>query len=318
MTSARPFRCPFCGNAGAKTREHVWAQWMRKSAGARQLLKRATGRRVPVALEDIQVDERGKFQLVEGDLIRVAELLPHVTVDVCRDCNGGWMKSLEDDAKKVLGPWTSAAWPFQLDRSAQTLIAAWSTKSWMAYTLIHKRDTGPFAFDERKAMVGSPAPLARSGIWIVHSDAPTAHVAMGLRPTLMTPSGEVPDVTTAPNNAGFGFLAYAGLVFFIPIAPADDSPLLDLVEDELDSIGYAKRIWPVSDSASFPERCAPAPVMSDLLAIASNVLRAVNLPVVGLSKSDLDAVQRAYAAGVGTHQPSGNVSARNASSRGYC
>ena len=125
---------------------------------------------------------------------------------------------------------------------------------------------------------------------------------MGLQPTLMTPSGEVPDVTTALNNAGFGFLAYDGLVFFIAIGPADDSPLLDLVEDELDSIGYAKRIWPASESSSFPERCAPTPVMSDLLAIASNVLRAVSLPVVGLSKADLGAVQRAYAAGVDTHK----------------
>ena len=302
MSSVTPFRCPFCGNGGVRTREHVWAQWMRKSVGARLLLKGATGRRVPVAVEDLQVDERGKFQLVGSDVIRIAQLLPHVTIDVCRDCNGGWMKRLEDDAKKVMGPWASAAWPFRLDCNAQTLLATWATKSWMAYALIRKRDEGPFAFDERRAMVTSPSPLVRSRVWIMHSDAPTARVAMGLQPTLMTPSGEVPDVTSMIDNAGFGFLAYNELVFFIAIAPESDSPLLDLVEDEVNSGGFSKRIWPVSDSASFPERCAPAPVMSDLLAIASNVLRAVGLPVVGLSKSDLDEVQRAYAAGVETNQ----------------
>ena len=140
-----------------------------------------------VAVEDLQVDKRGKYQFVESDQVRIAQLLPHVTIDVCRDCNGGWMKRLEDDAKKVIGPWSSAGWPFRLNSSAQTLLAAWATKSWMAYAMIRKRDEGPFDFDERRTMVKSQSPLARSRVWIMHSDAPTAHVAMGLQSTLMRP-----------------------------------------------------------------------------------------------------------------------------------
>ncbi|VXB04450.1 hypothetical protein [Aeromicrobium sp. 9AM] len=302
MSSRTPFRCPFCGEAGVKTREHVWAQWMRKSVGAQQLLKGATGRRVPVAVGDLQIDERGKYQLVERDIVRVAELLPHVTIDVCLGCNGGWMKRLEDDAKTLMGPWSAAGWPIQLDQDAQTALAVWATKSWMAYALIHQRDEGPFTSDERRAMVSEPGPLARTRIWVVHSDAPTAWVGMGLHPTLMKPSDEVPDVTTEMDNAGFGFLAYNELAFFMAIAPEPKSPLLDFVEEDMDSNGFAKRIWPASAPTSFPQHCAPAPVMSDLLAIPGNFHRATGLPVVGLGKTELEDVRRAYEAGADAFQ----------------
>jgi hypothetical protein len=257
---------------------------------------------VPVAVGDLQADERGKYQLVERDIVRVAELLPHVTIDVCKDCNGGWMKHLEDEAKMLMSPWSSAGWPFWLDRDAQTALAAWVTKSWMAYALIHKRDEGPFTIEERRAMAGSPSPLPRSRIWFMHSDAPTARVAMGLHPTLIKPAEELPDVTSDIDNAGFGFLAYNELVFFVAIAPEPVSPLLDLVEEEVETFGYAERIWPPSASTSFPQRCAPASVMSDLLAIPGHFQRAIGLPVVGLSKSELEDVRRAYAAGAGVQQ----------------
>lgn len=275
---------------------------MRKSVGAQQLLRGATGRRVPVAVGDLQADERGKYQLVERDVVRVAELLPHVTIDVCGDCNGGWMKRLEDEAKMLMSPWSLAGWPFWLDHDAQIALAAWATKSWMAYALIHKRDKGPFTVEERRTMASDPSPLPRSRIWLMHSDAPTARVAMGLHPTLIKPSEEVPDVTAEIDNAGFGFLAYNQLAFFIAIAPEPDSPLLDLVEEEVETSGYAKRIWPPSASTSFPQRCAPASVMSELLAVPGNFHRAAGLPVVGLSKSELEQVRRAHAAGLDVQQ----------------
>ncbi|WP_159537545.1 tetratricopeptide repeat protein [Aeromicrobium sp. 9AM] len=275
---------------------------MRKSVGAQQLLRGATGRRIPVAVGGLQTDERGKYQLVERDIVRVAELLPHVTIDVCRECNGGWMKRLEDDVKKLLGPWSVAGWPFRLDQDAQTALTTWATKSWMGYALIHKQDKGPFTAGERRTMADAPAPLARTRVWIVHSDASSARVAMGLQTTLLKPLEQVPDVTTEIDNAGFGFLAYNELAFFLVVAPQPNSQLLDAVEEQMDSSGYAKRIWPPSAPESFPRQCAPSHVMSELLAIPGNFQKAAELPVVGLSKSELEQVRRAHAVGLNTQQ----------------
>lgn len=297
VSSDRAFHCPFCGNQGKRTAEHVWARWMRSTPGARQLLVGATGRRLKVATQDLDLGVDGKYQLVDGESVPVAELLPHVTVDVCLTCNTGWMKRLEDAVKHLLAPWTKVGWPVNLDRGSQVLLSAWATKSWMAYALSQRKDTGPFSDAERRAMAAGPAPFDRSRVWTMQSDAPTAYVGMGLLPTLITPDGEVPDLTSAPNNAGFGYLAYNGLVFFAAVAPAADSPLLDLIEELVDDVGFAKRIWPPSGEEFFPTRCAPAPAMSELLGIAGSFERYAALPVVGLSASEVQEVRSTYAAG---------------------
>ena len=242
-------------------------------------------------------------ELVPGEVVRVAELLPHVTVDVCRKCNTGWMKRLEDAAKHLVTPWTRrSAGRFTLTVTRRGCLPCGRLSTWMAYALSQAKDAGPFFDVERRAMVAETGTVDRSRVWLMHSDAPTAYVGMGLLPTLITPDGEVPDLAAAPDNAEFGHLAYNGLVLFAAVAPAADSPMLDLIEEAVNDVGFAKRIRPPSSDEYFPSQCAPSASMSELLGIAGKLERAVGLPFVRLSESDLQEVQAAYAAGADAFQ----------------
>lgn len=42
------FVCPFCGDAGKRTDEHLWAQWLRQTEGAKALLQDSHGERIPI------------------------------------------------------------------------------------------------------------------------------------------------------------------------------------------------------------------------------------------------------------------------------
>lgn len=297
MASSPPFTCPFCGRPGPRTREHVWAQWMRESPGARRLLAGATGKRTAHPLEDFIFDDDGRLNSVTSGTAAVAELLPHVWIPVCGDCNGGWMSRLEDQVRTLLKSWTLTRWPIQLSASAQTLLSAWATKSWMAYALIRGRDEGPFASGERLAMTVNAAALARSRVWLVHSDAPTAQVGMSLFPMVMAGDDEVHQVATMDSNAGFGHVSYDGLVFFLALAREGDDTFLNHIESQIDEIGPIKRIWPPSNEQHFPGAQAPPHVVSDLFALADAHQRVYALPTVGLTLAEMEEAHRAQSLG---------------------
>lgn len=293
MPDPAGFHCPFCGNAASRNKEHVWAQWMRKHPAAQQLLKQSSGRRLERPHTAIRVGESGAYEFDEGQMQRVAELLPHVQVDVCRSCNGGWMKGLEDKVKELLAPWSRVGWPVRLRPQDQTLLATWATKSWMAYALLSGDLKNPFESSEYRAIANVPHPLDRSRVWLLNSDAPGAYVGMGLDTTLL---GQRTDLATTADNSGFGFLAYAEWVLFLVLAP-QDGEVLDAMEMGMPSIPTATRIWPPSDEVMFPTATASADELSDLLAFPQQFHRAVGLPVIGLTPEQTDEAQAAFLSG---------------------
>lgn len=270
---------------------------MRQSPGARRLLAGATGKRTAHPLEDFIFDDDGRLSSVTSGTAAVAELLPHVWIPVCGDCNGGWMSRLEDQVRTLLRSWTRTRWPIQLTASAQTTLSAWVSKSWMAYALIRGRDEGPFTVGERRVMTDRAAPLSRSRIWLVHSDAATAHVGMSLLPMLVASEDEVHRVATMNSNAGFGHVAYDGLVFFLAHAREEDSAFFQHIESQIDEIGPIKRIWPPSEDQHFPDAQAPPHVISDLFALADAHQRVHALPTVGLTLAEMEEAQRARSLG---------------------
>lgn len=297
MPDPAGFRCPFCDRAAVRENEHVWAKWMGKSPAARQLVKGSHGRRIERTDAAVRLGDSGKYESCEGRPQRVAELLPHVQIDVCRSCNGGWMKGLEDRVKALLSPWSKVGWPVRLAPEDQTLLATWATKSWMAYTLLSGEMKNPFRTSEYRAISSLPQPLGRSRVWLIHSDAPSAYVGMGISSTLLDLDSPRPDMSTAPDNAGFAYLAFAEWVFFLVLAPHDNE-VLDLLESDVPSIPTATRIWPPSEELVFPTATASSSDLSRLLAIPGDFDRALGLPVIGLTPQEIEEVREAFLAGV--------------------
>ncbi len=77
---------------GPRTKEHVWAQWMHNTPGARRLLRDNQGERIENVHETLVRNSDGRYKKLAVTAGRFAELLPHVIVYVCGDCNSRWMK----------------------------------------------------------------------------------------------------------------------------------------------------------------------------------------------------------------------------------
>jgi len=289
--------CPFCGNRGPRSKEHVWAQWMRSAPGAKELLHDAKGNQISLEHGGLVKDAFGRYEAIDRDPSKVAELLPHVTVWVCDSCNSGWMSQLEDNAKKLFAPYFVAGWPIGLTPERLALLATWATKSWMAYALLSDPEANPFTTEEYRSMAASPAPLARSRLWLLHSHAPTAYVGIGVAGTLITFGEATPDLATTQNNAGFGYLATGGMVLFIALAPHDHLEAHELLEPFAAQADGVQRIWPAPTEQLFPEPAVPDEVMSDFLGWPDQMEEMLDLPVVGLTDEEVLQVRREFQAG---------------------
>jgi hypothetical protein len=109
---ARPQRfCIFCGKPGL-TREHVWADWLRRFIPKTE----ASYSRFMATAHPTHTDF--KCKKVSGDLrsqrLRV----------VCKSCNGGWMGRLQERAKPLLLPFLNGD-VMALDVHQQEILAAW-------------------------------------------------------------------------------------------------------------------------------------------------------------------------------------------------
>jgi hypothetical protein len=261
------------------------------------LLRDSKGNQISFEHGGLVKNAFGRYEAIDRDPSKVAELLPHVTVVVCDSCNNGWMSQLEDDTKKILAPYFTAGWPIGLTPERLTLLAAWATKSWMAYVLLADPEANPFTVDEYRMMATNPAPLERSRIWLMHSHAPTAYVGMGVTGTLMTFSEPIPDMATTQNNTGFAFLAAGGMVFFMALAPQGRLELHEVLEPPVVHEDGVHRIWPDPIEQLFPEPAIPNEVMSGFLGWPRALDEALGLPVDGLSDEEILQVRQEYLAG---------------------
>ena len=96
--------CPFCGDPGPLTDEHVWPRWLSKE------LRRLGGTFLPRAGET-----------------RAPRSID-ATVGVCRRCNNDWLSTLENDVSTIARPMLRGEFVY-LDTERQTLLATWATKT---------------------------------------------------------------------------------------------------------------------------------------------------------------------------------------------
>lgn len=287
--------CPFCGQPGKRTKEHVWAQWLHDTAGAKYLLEGTHGERIPRKVQVLRKDQHGRYQPVVETPEPYAKWLPNVTVEVCQKCNGGWMSRLEGEAKTILGP-------FILENSTVRLLAddlrtltTWATKSWMAYALTCPTQQNPFTEAEYRAMAAFPGPLRRSRVWLMHSQGPRAHVGMGILATLLSFQQPPPDLETTQNNTAFAYLAVATVVMVMLLVP-EEAPdeLVDALSPPMLSSSNVRRSWSNPRAQFFPLGVLPSADLAAFMDFAQQVIEAVGLPTEGLTDADAAAVLQEF------------------------
>ena len=292
------FYCPFCGQPGRKTREHVWARWLHGTPAARSLLENTHGERFTSIDGTVSKDSRGKYVTSMGKSGHVAKWLPNVTVWVCQACNGGWMKELEDGVKALLEP-------FLTDRAAVTLsapdlrtLAAWATKSWMAYALNRPTQRNPFTESEYRLMAAEHKPLQRSSLWLMYSHEPGANVGIGIESTLLSFEATLPNLAAVPDNTAYAYLAVAGAVMVLLLVPAEaPAELVRVLSPPMLSAPMVRKIWPDLRPQYFPLQLLPDLNLALFLEFPPQVFEAIGLPVIGLTEKDTGEVARDFLAG---------------------
>lgn len=285
--------CPFCGQRGRRTKEHVWAQWLHDTPGADYLRQGSHGERISPQQIVMQLGQDGRYGLVDSGSAPFAELLPNLTVAVCSDCNNGWMSRLEQRAKRILRPFVFQDLLLTLESDELKTIATWATKSSMSYALIRPSQHNPFTETEYRAIAADPAPLDRSHVWMFYSEDPGSHVAMHVSSGLITPLPASDHL--APDNAGFAMISLANLVLFLAFAPLDaPSEMLEVMAPELLTQRGIRRIWPDARRQYFPlEEPAPG-TLSALVEYSDEIWRQIGLPIVGLNEAEAADVSKRY------------------------
>ncbi len=274
----------------------MWARWLHGTHAARALLEGTNGERIPRDYHALTVLPDGRYERSSETLGPVAKWLPNVTVWVCSDCNSGWMSRLEDNVKRLLGPFVESDLPVRLTVEDLTTLATWATKCWMAYALTRPRINNPFRDEEYRTMASAPAPLARSRIWLMRSHSPSAQVSLGLQSTLVHKG--VPDLTTAPDNTAYGFLAAAEVVIFMTLVPAElPGEALDVMSpDFLCPMPGVRECWPLARAQYFPLESVDHAVIHSLIEHPRHLFEAMGLPT-GESTRETEHVYNAFLKG---------------------
>lgn len=287
--------CPFCGQDGIRTKEHVWAQWLRDTEPAKVLLDATHGERIPKPTGVLRRGDDGRYAIQSMPAGQYAKWLPNVTVDVCQDCNNGWMSILESQAKNLVEPFFRTGRAIRLTAADLTVLTVWATKSWMAYALARPQQGNPFTISEYRHLAERQTPLERSMVWLMHSQDDGAHVGIGVSPGLLT-KGPPPDGLDAQDNSGFAYLAADSLVMFMSLPPpgAPDGMAEQHFTPPVVTTKTVRRAWPAPRPQYFPLGEVPPGALAALLRYPDQFWENLGLPTVGLTDDDAQQVMHQF------------------------
>jgi hypothetical protein len=121
----------------ARTKEHVWPRWLRKYGAYQVMSEGRSGQRFERSEYVLQRDSVNRVREVVTDRRHVAEFLPDVRVDVCSNCNNGWMAAMEIAVRDLLDPVMRSDGTdvtARLEPEDQVLLATWMSKCVYAYS----------------------------------------------------------------------------------------------------------------------------------------------------------------------------------------
>lgn len=296
---AKKIECPFCGQVGERSREHVWAQWLHNTPGAQDLMAQSHGERIPIDQTFVMRANDGRLQREVRRVGSYAMHLPHVTVSVCKECNSGWMSRLENEARRILSPFILGGERFvRLSHDDVQLLATWVVKSWMAYSLTRSRIENQFSERDYRNIAHESLPPERCRVWLLHSHEPRAHVGMGVTSTFLEsvkdPDYVPADMATIPDNAGMAFVSVASCVFYMIRTPEKfPAELVEIFAPPLIARYGSRRIWPSGRSQYFPLDVMPDWALDELLEFPRMIGEALSMPTIGVTEAErMDAIQR--------------------------
>jgi hypothetical protein len=127
-------RCIFCPHEGELTVEDALPKW----------IGRAFARRSPEPPGD-WTTSRVRIRPGQPDQVhtkKVGNPSVYKLPVVCRECNGGWMKALEDEVKPFLeGMIFGDSQGIELSRDQEHALAVWATKTAILYDLLEPDTT---------------------------------------------------------------------------------------------------------------------------------------------------------------------------------
>jgi hypothetical protein len=220
-----------CGSADNLTDEHIISKTVRGQVpGVRQVWRTYLGRRS-----------------------RAHQTLNVVLADaVCCKCNGGWMKSLEDDFVEFIGPQIRAEGRLALNPSACERVATWAVKTGLLLEIYHAAlglDNTFAPENNRRWLAEHVSPPPRSEVWIGQYDFRKGHLHWSQPGSLLaevTGGPIVPVAYTSPFSIGF-------LVFYVfghDLSITGPGDFASLNPPEWFREAFVK-LWPRSDDLAF-------------------------------------------------------------------
>lgn len=206
--------CPFCGAREGLTKEHVWPRWLRVAPGAQWLLETSPkGRRTEHIEPRIVVGDDDRYRAEAESVGHVQNLLPEVTVPICKSCNNGWLNDLERAVQPLLTPFLEGRGEIVAGAAQSDALAVWALKTFMTYAMTKGSQTNPFSEKDYLDLRQHRTVPAWVRLWICTADSRWAHVSLQLKSWVMVPTGARVDDT--PDNCALGILAAGGAVFIL-------------------------------------------------------------------------------------------------------
>lgn len=163
--------CLFCPNR-AGTLEDAWPLWVIKSVGAD-----------PVSPTEFWNTVNAAPKRWPGPKF--------TTRKVCRDCNNGWMSTLESTVRRTMGGLINDI-AMELDAEQQRGLALWAVKTAMVIEGVKQAKNGFYTPQERSAFRQTLVPPMQTAVWLgrcaqsnnLHGEARKLHVS---NPTATNP-----------------------------------------------------------------------------------------------------------------------------------
>lgn len=289
------WRCPFCGEHGKSTKEHVWPKWLREAPGIGDLLSSARGERFEYEYNDLRFVDGRAVEIPRS--VSVARWVPQITAQVCARCNNEWMSRLETRVRRMLSALVLQGAPVVLSAMQVRDLATWGVKTAMTYQLALRMDQGAFTVSDYRGMAKAQAIPNRCKVWVRSSEGPQQYVATQYRGLVVPVLDELVE-PTARDGLAFILIALPQLFIVVGVAPeADEVRVLDLLTPTGFGTDVGPQIWPepgplILPTQASPESFDPQEVFADIEALGES-----SVPLSELSPEAL--LRKAEDPGVG-------------------
>jgi hypothetical protein len=217
--------CVFCGGTPV-TREHLWPDWLRREVEIRQ----SFGHRIEQEADGVET----------RDITFTTPPFNQVVKAVCASCNGGWMSTIEANAKPILQD-LSYAKGRTLDPDDQRKLANWASLKACVFDELHPNERAVPVEHRQRLYTYKHSPATGVAVWLGTYEAlEVGHYAYQAlkvgRDSL--PDPEEPNIYTVTITAGALIVQVAG------------SLLPELSFDDLDFPPelHVAKIWPANEN----------------------------------------------------------------------